>query len=229
MATGAITWKLGGSAEPESLNVVGDQYVDAGSALLGPAYARLAADGSLTVHDDGTSANRAPRALRFAIDTSTNTATEVEQMTDPRATTAVCCGSAEKLPGGDWVISWGPNDFMTELNPQGVPQLTITYPGFFSYRAVDVPATVASLREGMDAMVPPSNVSSGYWKVASDGGVFAYGAASFYGSAGDLTLNTAGGGHGRHPRWHGYWLVASDGGIFAFGDAGFFGSTGASP
>ena len=29
----------------------------------------------------------------------------------------------------------------------------------------------------------------GYWLVASDGGVFAYGDAGFYGSTGALTLN----------------------------------------
>jgi len=30
----------------------------------------------------------------------------------------------------------------------------------------------------------------GYWLVASDGGVFAYGDAVFYGSTGSLTLNS---------------------------------------
>ena len=156
MATGALTWKLGGSPEPESLGVVGDQYVAAGGQLFsGQHYARLTADGSLTVHDNGTRANRAPRAVRFTIDTSTNTATEVEQVSDPRATYAACCGSVEKLAGGDWLASWGANDFMTELNPQGVPQITITYPGNFSYRASDVPVSVDALRQGMDAMVAP--------------------------------------------------------------------------
>ena len=126
MATGAITWKLGGSTTPQSLNVVGDQYAQ---LFSGQHFARLQPDGSLTVHDNGTRANRQPRALRFTIDTSTNTATEVEQVTDSRTSTANCCGSATKLTGGDWVISWGANDFMTELNSQGVPQITITYPG----------------------------------------------------------------------------------------------------
>ena len=161
MATGALTWKLGGSLEPESLTVTGDPYLGAGGQLFsGQHYARFAPDGSLTVQDNGTRAGRAPRAVRFVIDPSTASATEVEQVTDPRAPTALCCGSVEKLSGGDWVASWGYNDFMTELNPQGVPQITITYPsgGFgtqFSYREADVPATVASLRQGMDAMVPP--------------------------------------------------------------------------
>ena len=96
MATGAITWKLGGSTTPQSLNVVGDQYAQ---LFSGQHFARLQPDGSLTVHDNGTRANRQPCALRFTIDTSTNTATEVEQVTDSRTSTANCCGSATKLHG----------------------------------------------------------------------------------------------------------------------------------
>jgi len=163
MTTGDVTWKLGGSTEPESLTVSGDQYLDAGGQLFsGQHDARLLPDGSLTVHDNGSRANRAPRALRFTIDTSTDTATEVEQVTDARVTTpSPFTGSVEKLPGGDWVADWGGGDFTTELSPAGVPQLTITYPGQASYREADVLATVSALRQGMDAMVAPlTNVPS---------------------------------------------------------------------
>ena len=73
---------------------------------------------------------------------------------------------------------------------------------------------------------PPIPAANGYWTVASDGGIFAFGAAPFHGSLGAVHLNkpiiamaaTANGG--------GYWLFASDGGVFAFGNAGFYGSTG---
>ena len=68
---------------------------------------------------------------------------------------------------------------------------------------------------------------NGYWLVASDGGIFAYGASQFYGSTGNLTLNRPIVGMAATPDARGYWLVASDGGIFAYGDAGFYGSTGA--
>jgi hypothetical protein len=67
----------------------------------------------------------------------------------------------------------------------------------------------------------------GYWLVASDGGIFAFGDAGFFGSTGALALNRPIVGMAATPSGKGYWLVASDGGIFAFGDAGFFGSTGA--
>jgi hypothetical protein len=66
----------------------------------------------------------------------------------------------------------------------------------------------------------------GYWLVASDGGVFAFGDATFYGSTGGLVLNQPIVGMHRTPDGRGYWLVASDGGVFAFGDATFYGSAG---
>jgi hypothetical protein len=62
--------------------------------------------------------------------------------------------------------------------------------------------------------------------VASDGGIFSFGSAKFYGSMGGKPLNqpivgllpsAGGGGNGE---------VASDGGLFSFGDFSFFGSMG---
>jgi Tol biopolymer transport system component len=66
----------------------------------------------------------------------------------------------------------------------------------------------------------------GYWFVASDGGIYSFGDATFFGSMGGRPLQspvvgmapTAGGG--------GYWLTAADGGLFSFGDATFLGSMG---
>ena len=66
----------------------------------------------------------------------------------------------------------------------------------------------------------------GYWLVGSDGGVFAFGDARFYGSTGAVTLNKPIVGMAATSDGHGYWFVASDGGVFAFGDARFYGSTG---
>ena len=73
----------------------------------------------------------------------------------------------------------------------------------------------------------PTPFSDGYRLVASDGGIFAFGNAPFFGSTGSLKLNKPIVGMASTPRNDGYWLVASDGGIFAFGNARFFGSTGA--
>ena len=69
--------------------------------------------------------------------------------------------------------------------------------------------------------------AAGYWLVASDGGIFTFGNAPFYGSTGAIRLNQPIVGMAASPDGGGYWLVASDGGVFTFGDAQFFGSTGA--
>ena len=66
----------------------------------------------------------------------------------------------------------------------------------------------------------------GYWLTASDGGIFAFGDAAFFGSTGDIALNKPVVAIAATSTGDGYWLTASDGGIFAFGDAAFFGSTG---
>ena len=62
--------------------------------------------------------------------------------------------------------------------------------------------------------------------MASDGGIFSYGDAGFYGSTGSMRLNKPVVGMAATPDGKGYWLVASDGGIFSFGDAQFYGIDG---
>jgi PQQ-like domain len=76
---------------------------------------------------------------------------------------------------------------------------------------------------------PPAPPNSSYWLTASDGGIFTFGNAGFYGSTGSLRLNRPIVGMAPTASKHGYWLVASDGGIFTYGDAGFFGSQGGKP
>ncbi len=67
---------------------------------------------------------------------------------------------------------------------------------------------------------------AGYWLAGRDGGVFNYGDAAFFGSAGSLHLNAPIVGLAATPGGGGYWLVAADGGIFSYGAAAFFGSAG---
>ena len=69
--------------------------------------------------------------------------------------------------------------------------------------------------------LPAVTQISGYWLVASDGGIFSYGDAAFFGSTGAMTLNKPIVGMAATPDGKGYWLVASDGGIFSYGDAAF--------
>jgi hypothetical protein len=68
----------------------------------------------------------------------------------------------------------------------------------------------------------------GYWLVAADGGIFAFGDAAFRGSTGGLALDQPIVAMAADPATGGYWLVAADGGVFAF-DAPFAGSEGGQP
>ncbi|HEX3565966.1 MAG TPA: SpoIID/LytB domain-containing protein, partial [Acidimicrobiales bacterium] len=72
----------------------------------------------------------------------------------------------------------------------------------------------------------PTVPNAGYWLVASDGGIFTFGDAGFFGSEGGKALNAPIVSMAASPDDQGYWLVASDGGIFTFGDATFSGSEG---
>ena len=152
--TGAIAWKLGGIPRPESLTFIGGTLGNFG----GQHDARILSDGTLTVHDNGTEKSRAPRAVRYKIDTVSRTATLVEQVTDSAAQSSGLVGSARKLPEGNWVTAWGGNPYLTEQKPDGNVVLRFTFPdSLFTYRAPAVPfGTVGrdTLRGGMDAQFP---------------------------------------------------------------------------
>jgi ribosomal protein L24E len=112
------------------------------------------------------------------------------------------------------------------VDTSGAPQLDFAWSDVLtSHARVPVAAVLTAPMVGM-AAAPAGN---GYWEVASDGGIFTFGAAGFYGSMGGKPLDKRVVGIATTPAGHGYWEVASDGGIFAFGDAGFYGSMGGKP
>ncbi len=108
---------------------------------------------------------------------------------------------------------------------------------FKTKKALALPVGLIMLTSFLAAPTPSASAQEvvatpsgdGYWLVATDGGIFAYGDAGFFGSLGGTPLNSPITGMVPTPTGQGYWLVASDGGIFAFGDAEFFGSHGGSP
>jgi hypothetical protein len=102
--------------------------------------------------------------------------------------------------------------------------------GAFFFPPAPAPANLIATYEAVPALAGltfpfgPSGLS--YWEVASDGGIFTFGNATFHGSMGGATLNQPVVGMASTPDGGGYWEVASDGGIFSFGDATFHGSMG---
>jgi hypothetical protein len=83
-----------------------------------------------------------------------------------------------------------------------------------------------SLNAPIVGMVPSSD-GGGYFMVASDGGVFAFGDARFEGSCPGM-----GGCSGAavavvpDASGNGYWLITQTGSVYAFGDAAFYGAPG---
>jgi hypothetical protein len=81
------------------------------------------------------------------------------------------------------------------------------------------------LNAPVQSLVPDPD-GTGYWLVASDGGVFAFD-SGFRGSMGRTKLNRP--MTGMVPYGNGYLMVAEDGGIFSFSDKPFLGSLGDNP
>ncbi len=73
----------------------------------------------------------------------------------------------------------------------------------------------------LNALAPASpSPQAGLRAVSTDGNVYTYGDAQFYGSAGGLPLAKPIVGMAATPDGGGYWLVASDGGVFTYGPGG---------
>jgi len=156
---GGVDWKLGGTTTPQSLTVIGDPR--APDLFGGQHDARVLPDGTVSVHDNGTTLDRPPRIARYRIDPRTRTATLVSQIVDSDpAARSPCCGSARLLPGGDWVVAWGGTQDVEELAPDGTLVLRIRLAApYFTYRAPPVlPGQLdrAKLVAAMDAMHPRS-------------------------------------------------------------------------
>ncbi len=82
---------------------------------------------------------------------------------------------------------------------------------------------------GPPSPAPPAPPDSSYWLAASDGGIFTFGNAGFFGSTGNIHLDAPVVAMAATASRQGYWLGASDGGVFNYGDAGFYGSQGGKP
>ncbi len=129
---GRVRWKLGG---------FGGQH-----------DARLLADGTVTLYDNGTGLGRPPRALRYRIERTK--ARLLEEITDPDVGASPYCGSARRLANGHWLIAWAPAPLVTETDARGRRVLALHFATASTYRAVPVTSvTRTQLRRAMDAQV----------------------------------------------------------------------------
>lgn len=149
--TGEVVWKLGGTRTGRSLEVTGpDPHRD--DPLSGNHDARLSGD-VLTVHDNGTRADRPPRLVRYRIDPEAGTATFLSEVEAPADVPySHCCGSARRF-GTGWLVSWGDSRVVAgyDARDELAFRLWLAAP---SYRAVPVPRTVraATFDRALDAL-----------------------------------------------------------------------------
>ncbi|HLY83177.1 MAG TPA: hypothetical protein VKQ71_09325 [Acidimicrobiales bacterium] len=126
--------------------------------------------------------------------------------------------------GSPWYISGVPDNRWNNADLHLLGQIAGS-----DFEAVDESTLMVDPNSGATATSAATASTSGYTVVASDGGIFTFGDAGFYGSTGAVHLNQPIVGMAATPDGHGYTLVASDGGIFTFGDALFYGSQGGAP
>jgi hypothetical protein len=152
-SAGSIVWKLSGTPRPESLTLVDDPL----NGVIGQHDARWLGDGTVSIYDNGSNAfgggsHRQPRSVRYRVDTVAKTATLLEDVRDSDVPSSFCCGSARRLPGGNWVTGWGSTDTITENGPDDTRVFRLRTP--FVYRGIPLlpgQFTADEFRAGMDA------------------------------------------------------------------------------
>jgi subtilase family serine protease len=145
-------------------------------------------------------------------------------------------GQTVTVNGSDLVLSSGG---AVTVRFGGVPATRVVATSSTSVTVVSPPhapavvAVTVQNADGTSGSTPASAYTytgGGYWLVARDGGVFAFGDAGFFGSLPGLPASAQPGvpvvGLVPTPDGGGYWEVTSAGDVYSFGDAGFFGSTG---
>ncbi|HMI80244.1 MAG TPA: arylsulfotransferase family protein [Solirubrobacterales bacterium] len=150
-SSGEIAWKLGGTQTADSLRIVGDP---ARKLFGGQHDARIAADGILSVYDNGKDRPRRPRVAFYRLEPERGRARYLAQLNDPAVRSSHCCGSARQLEDGGWLVSWGDNPLVTAFQADGGIAFRLRLP-VSTYRTVPVPldaVTPAQLDRGLEAM-----------------------------------------------------------------------------
>ena len=168
---GEVEWKLGGSPRAESLTVAADPVFSGASHFGGQHDARRLSDGTITLYDNGSGLGRAPRGVRYRLALNSpvgtgGTATLIEQVSDSAdVPSSFCCGSARRLPGGNWLFGFGGTGVIAEVastgdlnRPDGTVVFRIVYDApVVEYRTEPIQAGALNwfvLRLSMDAQNP---------------------------------------------------------------------------
>jgi hypothetical protein len=144
------------------------------------------------------------------------------------------------LPPGSGTVNGGSGNCNTVQFPANVQAVNVPVSVSVTNPYAETSATLSA--EGANGLAPSLTNGSatfivrpvpsypGYELVASDGGIFNYGGAPFWGSTGGQHLNAPVVGMASALFGdNGYYLVAADGGVFTFGPVPFYGSHGGQP
>jgi len=92
--------------------------------------------------------------------------------------------------------------------------------GFGNAPALGSPREAPS---GFSSAVVATPSGEGYWVASTDGGVYTYGDAHYYGAPAEFGVSANIVDLASTPSGRGYWAVAIDGAVYAFGDAHYYG------
>lgn len=129
-ATGNLVWRLGGKQsdfrfEGDPLGGFNKQH---DARLVGSDHVLLFDNGNF--HDPPES-----RAVEYALDPATKTATLVWQSRRSPPLFAPVGGSVQRLPSGDTLVSWGPRGIVSQVDRAGKVVWEARTGGFGAYRA----------------------------------------------------------------------------------------------
>lgn len=141
--SGVVKWKLGGTPySKDGANLIVVTSDPEGSFNL-QHDARFGTNGDVTLFDDHGATSGVARAVEYAIDHDTGTASVVWQFLGPSQSGAE--GSFRRYADGHSVIGWGVLQgdprVLTEVDADGNDVLDVSLAGQVSYRAIKVPLT----------------------------------------------------------------------------------------
>jgi hypothetical protein len=145
--SGEVEWKLGGTP----YNKDGADHITVTSDPEGSFNvqhdARFGANGDVTLFDDHGATTGFARAVEYAIDHDTGTASVVWEFLGSAESEAE--GSFRRYPDGHSVIGWGAlvsnPRALTEVDASGSDVLDVSLPSQVSYRAIKVPPSALDI------------------------------------------------------------------------------------
>jgi hypothetical protein len=139
--TGAIMWRLGG--RNNQFTFIND--------TLGFSHQhdiRRLDNGNITLFDNGNFHSPPfSRAVEYRLDETRMTAELMWQFRNTPDIYAFATGNVQRLPGGNTLISWGTENIITEVRPDGskAQELALS-PQFSNYRALRFPSKSLDVR-----------------------------------------------------------------------------------